>query len=202
MTDKPAPHGHRRVVKADPPGHRAPGPRSPTRWCTVAAAAMTVLTTGLLPATVAGCGTGATAPTPTAEVSLVPTDRDRLRTWLAAGKYTAFEARDAAVHDSAGPHGRFRTWFDPRLAESLRQPDGEHPQGAAAVMELFNRAGKPAGWAVAVKTGLGSEAGRGWYWFETSSPDATAAPAVVGNGVRQCIGCHAKGRDFVLGRPR
>jgi hypothetical protein len=70
------------------------------------------------------------------------------------------------------------------------------------VKELYgNGTTTVTGWAVAVKTGVRSDDGAGWYWYEVLSTRAGASPVADGNGVSLCTGCHAGGKDYVLTPP-
>jgi hypothetical protein len=49
------------------------------------------------------------------------------------------------------------------------------------------------GWAVSVKVADDSDAGKGWYWYEVFSTEATAKPAYEGVGKKLCRACHSDG---------
>jgi len=126
-----------------------------------------------------------------------PTDSTTLLKWLRAGSYKAWP-KESAPHRSMGPHQTLVVaYLNPLLDKSMTAKSASHPQGAAAVKELFDADGKPYGWAVAVKTSHDSDGGKGWYWYEILG-GATANVVAQASGVAVCVGCHARGRDFVL----
>lgn len=93
------------------------------------------------------------------------------------------------------------TYVNDLLAGSLARPEARnegHPRCAASIKELFLGGDAVAGWAVLVKTEDDSAAGRGIYWFETTSTAADRAPAYQGAGLGLCVSCHAAGSDHVL----
>lgn len=124
-----------------------------------------------------------------------PTNGAELLPWLEAGEYLRWAA-ESGVHPSAGPHGGgVRTFVNETLLGSLEAGLAAHPQGAAAVKELYTAGGQPNGWAVMVKVAPDSAAGVGWYWYELYGVDVYAD----GTGVGLCTDCHsAGGVDFWL----
>ncbi|MCB9751316.1 MAG: hypothetical protein H6713_15170 [Myxococcales bacterium] len=141
------------------------------------------------PGTMTGCpGTG----TGCGAVS-VPTNGDELLPWLEGGNYLDWSA-ESGIHDATlnSPHGRVRVFINDALDGSLANADPAHPQGAAAVKELYDGGDNMIGWAVTVKTDADSMLGEGWYWFETISGNEVAD----GNGVALCTSCHAGGNDY------
>jgi hypothetical protein len=132
-------------------------------------------------------------PTPTPENQLPPTEAAALRAWLEAGSYLDWQA-ESAPHPGTGPHfGVVRVFVNDDLFASLTDELPQHPAGAAAVKELYGNAGSTVrGWAVMVKIQDDSDAGNGWYWFETFGSFSSG-----GIGIRGCTTCHSTGRDFV-----
>ncbi|MFZ5558164.1 MAG: hypothetical protein ACOZDY_15835 [Pseudomonadota bacterium] len=127
-----------------------------------------------------------------------PTDAAALLKWLQAGKYKKWP-RESSPHKSQGPHpAQVIAFLNPALDRSMAAKAPAHPQGAAAVKELYDAAGKPAGWAVSVKTAADSGGGTGWYWYEILGATASGNVVASANGVPLCFGCHSTGRDFVL----
>ncbi len=127
-----------------------------------------------------------------------PTDGAALFKWLQAGNYKQWP-KESAPHKSQGPHPvQVIAYLNPALDRSLAAKAAAHPKGAAAVKELYDAAGKPAGWAVAVKTAADSDGGKGWYWYEILGATASGNVVANANGVPLCFGCHSTGRDFVL----
>jgi hypothetical protein len=142
---------------------------------------------------------GLAAPTTRAQTGDVPpTAAPALLKWLQAGAYKAWP-KESAPHRSMGAHQTLvLTYISPALDKSLAGKAAAHPKGAAAVKELLDATGKPAGWAVSVKTSADSDGGKGWYWFEVLGSAAGSPTTANGNGVSLCVGCHARGRDAVL----
>ncbi len=127
-----------------------------------------------------------------------PTESGALLKWLQAGAYKKW-ARESAPHKSLGPHPtQVLTYLNPTLDKSLGAKAAAHPVGSAAVKELLDAGGKPAGWAVSVKTSADSQGGKGWYWYEILGAGASGNVVAQANGVPLCFGCHTPGRDFVL----
>ncbi len=127
-----------------------------------------------------------------------PTGHDSLFTWLKAGNYKSWVS-ESEQHRSAGPHPQaVIAYLNKALDDSLTAGNDTHPQGAAAVKELFDGSGQLSGWAVSLKTGDNSDAGQGWYWYEILGTSADSRVVADGNGVPLCFGCHTPGKDFVL----
>lgn len=125
---------------------------------------------------------------------LPPTDSAELLPWLEAGEYLGWAA-ESAVHQSTGPHGMVRTFFNQTLVDSYEDGLAAHPQGSATVKELYTAGGQPNGWAVMVKVQPDSAGGDGWYWYELLGETVFAD----GTGVGLCTGCHSGGGvDYVL----
>jgi hypothetical protein len=123
----------------------------------------------------------------------VPPTGAALGPWLEAGHYKHWRA-ESGVHASAGPHfGKVRAYLNPVLFGSMQSDAARHPQGAAAVKELYGAGETVKGWAVYIKTGVG-DAGTDWYWYEKFDARVVAD----GQGVLLCRSCHFTGRDYVL----
>ncbi len=135
-----------------------------------------------------------------AQPNIVPTSANQLFTYLQDGAYNAFPS-ESQIHDSAGPHGRVRTYINPALDASLRLGNPAHPIGAAAITELYNddeRDPVLIGWAVMVKTEAQSNNGQGWYWYEVQSTTDGSNPTTNRNGDPNCSGCHeSNGNDLI-----
>jgi hypothetical protein len=126
-----------------------------------------------------------------------PTESSALLKWLQAGNYKAWP-KESAPHRSMGPHQTLViTYLSPALDKSLTAKSAAHPLGSAAVKELLDATGKINGWAVSVKTAAASDGGKGWYWYEILGASGGNVVAQA-NGVPLCVGCHTRGRDFVL----
>lgn len=146
-----------------------------------------------------GCPVATDTPTPTPTATpppapqLPPTAAAALRTWLEAGSYLDWRA-ESAPHLGTGPHfGIVRVFVNDALFASLSDGLPQHPAGAAAVKELYGNGGSTVrGWAVMVKIQDDSDAGGGWYWFETFDTFSSG-----GIGLRGCTTCHSIGRDFI-----
>ena len=131
--------------------------------------------------------------------AVVPTSPRELQAWLIAGSYRTWP-HESAQHPSSGPHAEgVITFLSPALEGSLRAKTKAHPQGAAAVKELF-QGGKHVGWAVSVKTAADSAIGKNWYWYEILYTAPRAKAAYEGRGVEICRDCHTEsgGVDQVL----
>ncbi|MCG5054032.1 MAG: hypothetical protein KA712_13800 [Myxococcales bacterium] len=132
---------------------------------------------------------------PPPPVTLVPTTRAALATFLEEGQYRAFAA-ESRVHASEGPHGLVLTFMNPILFDSLAAGNRTHPRGAAAVKEIYKGGQTLAGWSVMVKVASESLGGDGYFWFEAVEGRLTAE----GTGDPLCAQCHQVGNDFILSR--
>lgn len=131
-------------------------------------------------------------------VDAPPIEPKALLKWLQGGAYKTWP-KESAPHRSMGPHKVLvLTYLSPTLDRSLEAKAAVHPKGAAAVKELLDDVGKPAGWAVSVKTAPESAGGKGWYWYEILGTTAGSTVVSQASGQPLCTGCHARGRDFVL----
>lgn len=120
---------------------------------------------------------------------LPPTNGAELLPWLEAETYTGWQS-ESAPHPSAGPHFEgVWTFVNDALYTSLEAGDPMHPQGAAAVKELFDGVGTRQGWAVMVKVQPDSAGGAGWYWYENYNGMVFAD----GTDKGLCTGCHGMG---------
>lgn len=164
-----------------------------TTSATTDAAASTSSTTS--DATTADATTGTTSTTGGAVDQLPPLgSTDELLAWLESEVYLGWAA-ESGIHPSAGPHGgQVRTFVNDALLGSLAGGDLAHPQGAAAIKELWGDGNTRVGWAVEVKVAAESQGGDGWYWYEKI--DQTVYGGDV--GVALCTNCHGGGIDYVL----
>jgi len=127
-----------------------------------------------------------------------PVDGGTLYEWLVAGNYKGW-AQESQKHKSQGPHPEtVIAYLNAALNDSLATGSKNHPEGAAAVKELYGNDGKLSGWAVSIKTQPDSASGQGWYWYEILGTTADSRVVADGNGVALCFGCHTPGNDFVL----
>ena len=116
-----------------------------------------------------------------------------LASWLETGEYEDWPS-EPEVHPSDGPHfGDVRTFLSPDLADSLSDGEDIHPEGAAAVKELFGRGDSVLGHAVMVRVSA-SDRRNAWHWYEMFEGEQFAD----GRGVGVCADCHEGGVDFVL----
>jgi hypothetical protein len=128
------------------------------------------------------------------EPQIPPTNGAELEVWLEAGEYLEWPA-ESGVHDSTGPHfGGVRTFVNDALYGSLDANATAHPEGAAAVKELYGAGGTVLGWSVMVKVQADSAGGDGWYWSERYQGNVYGE----GTGDPSCTGCHGGGNDYVL----
>ena len=115
------------------------------------------------------------------------------------GDYKTWAA-EAAVHDSTGPHGKVRSFFNATLATSIKANNTTHPKGSISVKELYASDGATIkGYAVEAKTTDGT-GGDTWLWYEGFSPNFNE---YYGQGLSTCTGCHGGGggTDFVRSGP-
>jgi hypothetical protein len=134
-----------------------------------------------------------------AEATTVPVKPAELQAWLIAAHYRKW-AHESKPHESTGPHEEtVKTFISPSLRASLQKGGAPHPEGAAAVKELYDGSGQHKGWAVSVKVAADSASGKGWYWYEVFSTAPDAKPAYEGVGKELCRDCHTeKSADQVL----
>ncbi len=138
-----------------------------------------------------GCADDEGEPFSGDDPEVAPSDPAEIRDWASMRGYRAWEG-ESAIHDSAGPHfGGVRTYINPALAESLAAGNAVHPEGAAAVKELYGSDASLDGVAVMLKVGPG-DTGDDWYWYERFEGDTFAD----GAGVGICAGCHSASPDF------
>jgi hypothetical protein len=133
-----------------------------------------------------------------AETTAPPASSRELFEWLKAGSYRDW-AHERHPHPAPGAHpGGVRAHLNAALETSLKRDDKVHPAGAAAVLELYGKAGALHGWAVGIKTQDDSADGKGWYWYEVLSVRDGNRTLAADRGVPACVECHAQGRDFVM----
>lgn len=105
---------------------------------------------------------------------------------------------EAEIHDSTGPHGKVRSFFNPTLAASITANNATHPKGSISVKELYaSDATTIKGYAVEAKTADGT-GGDTWLWYEGFAPNFDE---YYGQGLSTCVGCHDSGQDFVRSAP-
>jgi hypothetical protein len=122
----------------------------------------------------------------TSEAGIIAFVKDRrYQGWLA----------EPSVHDSSGPHGQVRVFFNDAAVQSLRAGNDTHPVGTVLVKELYSSDGRSLiGHALDVKV----EAGPGkdtWLFFEGFVP--SYRNNFYGQGHETCHGCHEAGKDYV-----
>lgn len=133
-------------------------------------------------------------PEPAAAGETPPAEKDALLAWLEAGSYEGWTA-EAATHSSGIHFGQVKVFVNPLLEGSLEGGLAEHPQGSAAVKELYGQDGTAlVGWAVWVKVEPASDGGKGIYWLEKFGTSIYGD--ALGSGT--CTGCHAGGTDYFL----
>ena len=145
----------------------------------------------------------ATRPTPKQiDGTDVPLVQDDLFKYLRTFQYKEWKTKEPAVHPSRGPHVKYgkpvRVFFNDTLAASMELGQSEHPEGSAAIKEMYEDDGSLIGWAVEVKTQKASDDGDGWFWYEVTSTTDGSDPVAIGNGIAGCVGCHASGEDYVV----
>jgi hypothetical protein len=125
---------------------------------------------------------------------LPPAHSAELRPWLEAGEYLDWQV-ESGVHPSTGPHfGGVRTFVNDVLYDSLATGASSHPEGSAAIKELYGSGDTVRGWSVEIKLQADSAGGDGWYWYEGYQDSVYAD----GTGDGGCTGCHGGGSDYVL----
>ena len=144
-----------------------------------------------------GCG-GSSKPTAVSSVGdLSDTSAKGILAYIQKGDYKQWKA-EAGIHDSKGPHGMVRSFFNPTVVDSINAKQSAHPKGSMVVKELYKGDGKTLdGYAFMVKTAEGS-GGDTWLWFEGLSPDYNQ---YYGQGLTTCTGCHGSGTDSVISSP-
>jgi len=157
-----------------------------------------LLSDGLEKATKSTADTGSS-------MGIVPTEINELLAYLKAGQYKKLPLRDKETYKSRGPHAKFgrpvRVFFDKLIADSLAMKNSSHPIGSSLVKEMYKKDGITLdGWAVMTKTQEDSDKGKGWFWSEILLTDAEPKIVAAGNGVRLCVGCHKRGKDYVLSK--
>ena len=91
--------------------------------------------------------------------------------------------------------------FDAAIAGSLAGKSKSHPAGSSLVKEMYQKDGSTLeGWAVMTKTQDESAKGKGWFWSEILLTDADPKIVAAGDGVRLCVGCHTRGKDYVISK--
>ena len=117
--------------------------------------------------------------------------------FLREGTYKGW-ATESAVHDSTGPHGKVRSFYNSKLAQSLADQNPVHPVGSISVKELYETDGATLnGYALEAKT-IDETGGNAWLWFEGFSPKFNE---YYGQGLSTCTDCHRDGIDFIKSAP-
>jgi hypothetical protein len=123
--------------------------------------------------------------------------KDGILAFLRDGKYKEWRA-ESAVHDSKGPHGKVRSYYNPKLAEAIEAEAETFPIGSISVKELYNADGKTlVGYALEAKNS-DLPHGKGWLWYEGFAPEFHQ---YYGLGLTTCVSCHKGGKDFVMSSP-
>lgn len=124
----------------------------------------------------------------------IDTSATGIAAYVKEKKYAGWTA-EAMVHDSTGPHGKVKTFFNDTLKASLMANNAMHPKGSASVKELYQDDGTTIdGYAVMVKIADGATK-ETWIWWEGFNPELSAA--YYGKGIGTCEGCHSSGKDRV-----
>lgn len=144
-----------------------------------------------------GCGSSS-KPTAVSSVGdLSDTSAKGILAYIQKGDYKQWKA-EAATHDSKGPHGTVRSFFNPTVVDSLTAKKSTHPKGSMVVKELYAGDAKTLnGYAFMVKTVEGS-GGDSWIWYEGLTP---SYDQYYGQGLTTCTGCHSAGTDSVISSP-
>lgn len=153
-------------------------------------------------ASLIGCGKSksdepSTVPAPSTVGEIQDTTVEGISAFVQSGDYKTWTA-EAAVHDSTGPHGKVRSFFNKTLTDSLKAANTTHPKASIAVKELYESDGTTIkGHALEAKTTDGT-GGDKWLWFEGFKP---AFNEYYGQGLSTCTGCHGSGTDFLRSAP-
>lgn len=112
--------------------------------------------------------------------------KEGVRDWLATNEYKTW-SKEAAPHDSSGPHGTVQSYFNEKYRMARMSETYPMPVGATSVKEILDGSTLD-GWAVGIKTKAGDGADT-WTWYETFTGDL---PEVKYFGVANptCEGCH------------
>jgi hypothetical protein len=101
---------------------------------------------------------------------------------------------EPAIHQSLGPHGYVRSFFNAKVSESLAAKKTSHPKDSMIIKELYENDGETLkGFAAMVKVTEGASEDT-WLWYEGFAPDYGQ---YHGTGLSNCTGCHASGTDYV-----
>jgi hypothetical protein len=95
--------------------------------------------------------------------------------------------KEPAPHESSGPHGRVRSYFNDKYRLARMSGTYPMPVGATSVKELYDGEALD-GWAVGIKTkaGVGADTWTWWEGFQGSLPDVK----YFGVANPTCEGCH------------
>lgn len=155
------------------------------------------LSTALILALVACGGDPATNDVGAGTIAGIETSAAGIATYLNGTQYAAW-THEVQVHDSAGPHGKVKVYFNDTLTASLMASNATHPKGSVAIKELYKSDGNTLdGYAVMIKADEGAPA-ESWIWFEGFLPEVGAD--AYGRGLSGCDGCHSSGKDKVVSR--
>jgi hypothetical protein len=130
------------------------------------------------------------------DIDTLDTSQSGLLAFIMTGDYKCWLA-EPAVHESAGPHAvtGVRTFFNDKVAASLRAGTGVHPRGSILVKELYNGP-DIMGYAIDVKDTDGTGASN-WIFYEGFAPSFNG---YYGRANSTCTGCHSQGVDYVRSR--
>lgn len=153
----------------------------------------------------AACGTSDTGGNPSA--TAVPVGNDGSTADVSTGVSTAMFVfagsyldwrKEPAVHESTGPHGDVRVYYNDKYADAFDAGTFPMPVGAMAVKELYDGSDLD-GYAASIKIAEG--AGKDtWTWYEViGKSDDPADYDFFGVAHPTCEGCHSgSSKDYSL----
>jgi hypothetical protein len=138
---------------------------------------------------------GAPVDEPSTDHGTVPIEPSALQDWLDEQRYREWESW-SEVGPTLGSGGA-RVYLSGLLVESLASGSEIHPEGAAAVRELYSEDFSTlTGYSALVKVEPHAVAAS-WLCFEQLSLELGAEIDVANKGAPSCAGCHGEGRDFI-----
>lgn len=155
-----------------------------------------IVGSALLGAVVVACSSSSEDPETQLPADAIPVGNDgstveltlaAVRTFSTSGRHKDW-VKEAAIHDSVGPHGRVLIYFNDKYRMARTANAYPMPLGAMAVKELFTSSDAPAGFAVAIKVREG-DAPETWLWWEGTEADGGTLQA-FGAAAPVCENCH------------
>lgn len=130
-------------------------------------------------------------------IAAIPTDTTDLFTWLKKKTYSQWYS-NTSIHQSVGPHGNVKSYYNPTLEASYKNGKAEFPIGVAAVKEVYDSNNALAGWVVLEKTKMTQNERDGWFFYWKDSIKDPTQYKVADWGVAACADCHEKGHNMMM----